>query len=61
MALLLTLPPSPPPHPPAGKLSNVGIHPSNVEITKLGKMDTSRVAMLKRKSVKGGKAIAEYD
>jgi hypothetical protein len=58
---------SPPPlplylfSPSAGKTSNVGIHPSNVEITKLGRMDTSRVAMLKRKGVKGGKAVAEYD
>lgn len=36
-----------------GKSANVGIHPSNVEITKFGHLDASRKAMLLRK--KSGK------
>lgn len=42
---------NPPPSPlPSGATVNVGIHPSNVKITKLTRMDRDRTALVARKA-----------
>ncbi len=44
------LTPRPLPSPSAGATVNVGIHPSNVKITKLTRMDRDRQALISRKA-----------
>ncbi len=53
-------PPPPPSAFPAGTAASVGIHPSNVKITKLTRLDRDRMAFIARKVAgKKGKVAAD--